>query len=204
MSAAEQLDVALMEGVYKRMYTVDEYDAFLQQPENRDRLFELIHGEIVEKVPTEKHGVIILNIGSPVRTHVRQNKLGYVGVEISHRRPQDRYNDRQPDISFRAVKPGEPIIEQGSVPQMPDFAVEVKSPNNTYKELRAKAEYLIQNGTRLVWLVYPEKQAVAVCKPSAEQPGAIEIHTVEIDGLLDGGDVLPGFTLPVRDIFDLG
>lgn len=204
MSAAERMDTTgLLEGVYKRLYTVDEFDRFTAQVENRDRLFELVHGEIVEKVPTEEHGVIVLRIGSRILVFVELHKLGYVGVEISHRLPTDRYNERLPDVSFRAAKPDKPIIGKGSVPRMPDFAVEVKSPNNTYKELREKAEYLIQNGTKLMWLVYPEKQAVEVCVASKEQPGALLIRTVEIDGVLDGGDVLPGFTLAVRDIFDI-
>jgi Uma2 family endonuclease len=197
-----ELAAATAEGVYKRLYTVEEYDAFRATAEAGQ--YELIHGEIVEKYHTEQHGVIVLHVGAPLLDYVRRDKLGYIGVEISHRRPGDRYNDRQPDISFRAARPGEPVVEQGSVMQMPDFAVEVKSPNDTYQALRRKAEYLIQNGTKLVWLVYPEKQAVEVCTPSAEHPGAVQIRAVAADGVLDGGAIFPGFTLPVREIFNLG
>lgn len=71
-----------------------------------------------------------------------------------------------------------------------------KSPGNTYAELREKARYYLAHGSRMVWLVYPEKRE-------------IEVHTTEVIPLqatdtLTGGEVLPGFSAPVADIFDLG
>ena len=77
---------------------------------------------------------------------------------------------------------------------MPDLAVEVKSPDDSLSKLREKAAYYLANGTLLAWLVYPKKRLVIVLTPDSE-----EILTE--DDTLDGGDVLPGFTLPVRDIF---
>ena len=77
--------------------TVEAFEQFELLPENADRLFELINGEIVEKVPTEEHGIIVLNIAAPVREWVRQYKRGRVGVEIRHNRPGDRHNARLPD-----------------------------------------------------------------------------------------------------------
>jgi hypothetical protein len=53
----------------------------------------------------------------------------------------------------------------------------------------------LQYGTRLVWIFYPATRTVVVESPSGTQ-------RLDIDGVLDGGDVLPGFKLPVRDIFD--
>jgi Uma2 family endonuclease len=85
-------------------------------------------------------------------------------------------------------------VKKGSVPEMPDLAVEVKSPDDSLKLLRDKAHYYLANGTRLVWLVIPEKRLVEVYTPDDEQ-----ILTEE--DTLSGEDVLPGFTLPVRDIF---
>lgn len=83
---------------------------------------------------------------------------------------------------------------EGAVPQMPDLVVEIKSLNDVELKMRKKALYYLENGTRLVWLVFPRKKQ-------------IEVHTAEtiailtVDDVLDGGDVLPGFTLPVRTIF---
>jgi Uma2 family endonuclease len=78
---------------------------------------------------------------------------------------------------------------------MPDLAVEIKSPDDTVKELREKAAYYLANGARLVWLIYPAKHMVEVYTPD----GDVEI-LVEGD-LLTGGDVLPGFSLPVAEVF---
>ncbi len=61
--------------------------------------------------------------------------------------------------------------------------------------MREKAAYYIANGSRMVWLLYPEKRLIEIFQPAAD----IQILT-EAD-TLNGGDVLPGFMLPVRDAF---
>lgn len=174
---------------------IDEFEDFINRPENSERRFELIDGEIVEKMPTEEHGVVTLNIGSEVRTHVRQNNLGRVAVEARHRGEDDEYNDRIPDISFTSAERALPLTKQGAVPQMPDLAVEVKSPTDSIKGMREKANYYLKNGARMVWLVFPQKQLVEVYRPDAD------VEILNADDTLDGGDVLPGFALAVKDIF---
>ncbi len=182
--------------VRKKLYTVDEFEAFLALPENRDRLFELIDGEIYEKMPTEQHGVIQVNIASPLKVFVKPRGLGRVVVEARHRPAGDKRNDRLPDVSFRRVLPDEAIVTRGAVEQMPDLAVEIKSPDDEFDDLVKKAEFYLAYGSRLVWLVYPETRIVAVY-----QPGKAPVTLTEND-VLDGYDVLPGFTLPVRDVFE--
>lgn len=86
--------------VLERQLTTEEFETFLQLPENEERLFELIHGEIVEKIATEEHGVIALTIGAFLRVFVKQHNLGRVGVEVRHQLPKDHYNSRLPDVSF--------------------------------------------------------------------------------------------------------
>lgn len=191
--------------VDKQLYTVEQFEQFKQRRENQDRLVELVHGEIREKVVTQAHGIIVMNIGGEVRAWVKPRKLGRVGTEISHRRPGDRYNERLPDISF-TLGLDEPVVTSGSMMRMPDLAVEVKSPGNTLRELREKAEYMLQNGCKLVWLVYPETHSVEVCTLAAREddiPGEMQIHTLHEGDILDGGDVLPGFVLSLATIFDL-
>ncbi|MEZ4711462.1 MAG: Uma2 family endonuclease [Caldilineaceae bacterium] len=63
-----------------KTYTVAEFDEFRQLPANKNRLFELINGEIVEKMPTEQHGVIALNIGSELRAYAKQHKTGQLAL----------------------------------------------------------------------------------------------------------------------------
>jgi Uma2 family endonuclease len=102
-----------------------------------------------------------------------------------------------PDVEYTVVERLLPIVRKGAVPQMPDLAVEVKSPSNTYLQLREKAIYYLKNGARLVWLVFPERQQIEIHTHDAP------ITTLGIGDTLDGGEVLPGFAMSVADVFDL-
>ncbi|MEP7294213.1 MAG: Uma2 family endonuclease [Chloroflexota bacterium] len=180
--------------VQKQRVTLEEFEHFIAQPENADRLFELINGEIVEKMPTEPHGIIAGNIFAPLWNFVHQHKLGRAVIEVRHRVPTDEQNDLIPDLSFTSNERALPVVARGAVPQMPDLVVEIKSPDDSYLGMREKALYYLKNGSRMVILAFPNKHQ-------------LEIHTEEsvmtlgMDDMLDGGDVLPGFLLPVREIF---
>ena len=76
------------------------------------------------------------------------------------------------------------------------MAVEVKSPTDSKRELRRKAEKYLAFGTRLVWLVFPDEEVVEVYLPDRD------VETLKPGDTLDGGDVLPGFSLPVRSLFE--
>jgi Uma2 family endonuclease len=175
------------------LYTIEEFKRIADSPENRDRLLELINGEIVEKVPTEKHGMYVGNIYFHIRVHVQEHRGGRVVMEVRYRTPEDRRNARIPDVAYTIGS--EPPVEKGSVPRMPDLAVEVKSPDDSLKDMRTKARYYLTNGTKLVWLVDPQKRFVEVYTADKED-------LLFEDETLDGGDVLPGFQMSVRDIFE--
>lgn len=177
-----------------RLYTIADLEALAARPENSDRQFELVHGEIVEKpMPTELHGIIVANLIALLWLYVKEYQRGRVGSEIRNRMPNDDYNSRQPDGSY-FIDAARPIVERGAVPRMPDLAIEVKSPDDTYKAMREKADYYLANGARMVWLVFTGRQQIEV-----HRPGRLE--AIAIDGALEGGDVLPGFRAPARDIF---
>jgi Uma2 family endonuclease len=182
MTAQEQIPA--------RLYTADEFEALLQSPEFRDRRLELINGEIVEKVTGEEHGVIAGNLFGHLWTFVRATGIGRVTMEVHHR--ADDTTVFVPDIAVR-VNVRDRISAQ-IVPALPDLAVEVKSPANTLSELREKAHYYLTHGTRIVWLVLPAKRLVIVLTPTGED-------ILDAADTLSGGDVLPGFTLPVAEIF---
>ena len=178
-----------------KTYTVEEFERFLALPENADRLFELIDGEIVEKMPTEEHGLVGSNINAHLWNFNHQHKLGRVTIEPRHQTPDNRYNSRLPDVAFTSKERALPLVTKGAVQQLPDLAVEIQSPDDSLRKMRAKAAYYLANGSRLVWLVLPEKRLVEVYRADGE----VDILT-ENDAL-DGGDVLPGFALPVQEIF---
>jgi len=176
----------------ERLYTVEEFEQLLEQPENRERLLELIDGEIVEKMPTEEHGEVTALLVMALGAFIVPNKLGRLGVEVRHRMPGDNHNSRLPDISFISGK--RPRVSVGSVPQMPDLAIEVKSPRDSLKDMRERAHYYLLNGSKLVWLFDPIKRFVIALTADDEQI-YLEHETIVFE------DVLPGFQLPLKDIF---
>jgi Uma2 family endonuclease len=173
--------------------TVQEFEHFLRLPENRDRLLELIDGGVVEKMPTEEHGYTAGIFVTRLNNFVLPHKLGVVAVEARHRIPTDRRNVRLPDVSFR--QGNAPLVKEGAVAQMPDLAIEIQSPDDTVKSMRDKAAYYLANGARLVWLVFLRKRYIEVYRPGEE------MEILFGSDILDGGDVLPGFSLPVAEIF---
>ena len=183
--------------VEQRHMTYSEFEAFADAPENRDRRFELIHGEIIEVSPSELHGTIAARITIRIGIFVEEHDLGRLTVEPRHKMPDDDHNAVLPDVAFTSRERALPVVQQGAVPQMPDLAVEIKSPNDSNIALRDKAAYYLANGTRMVWLVYPDKQIVEIYQPDAD------IQMLTPNDTIDGGSVLPGFTLPVRDVFDI-
>lgn len=180
--------------ISEKRYTLSEFEALSEQ--QPDRLLELVNGRIVEKVINEKHGKIATNIAAELRYWVKHAPAiqGHYGVDNSYRVRDDEENERRPDVSFRyATNEPREAIHVG----LPDFAVEIKSRNNSYDDLRDKARFYLAHGARLVWLVYPVRRIVEVYFAD----GTSDLFTVE--DTLNGGDVLPGFQMAVRDVFEV-
>jgi Uma2 family endonuclease len=83
-----------------KLYTVEEFETFIAQPENRDQNFELINGVIVEKaMPTEEHTLIVGVFLGELYIYARSKGIGLPGPEHRFKVPGDTKNTRQPDIS---------------------------------------------------------------------------------------------------------
>jgi Uma2 family endonuclease len=173
--------------------TVEEFIRVIAQPENADRLFELINGEMVEKVPTQLHALIASLFNALLYLYMQKNPIGWVFSEIRIKLADDDLNDRIPDIAV-VLKAGRTFEADAPLSHMPDLAVEIQSPGQSDKLMTDKAAYYLANDARMVWIVYPTKRLVEVLTPT-DRKLLTEADT------LDGGDVLPGFTLAVRDIF---
>lgn len=115
------------------------------------------------------------------------------GVEGRFRPPGDQHNDRMLDVFWRYTDA--PLVKQGSVTGMPDRAVEIESPDDTTISMCERPEYDLNSGCRMVWLILPAKRIVEVCQPD------VDIEMVQPGGTIRGGDLLPGFTLNVADLF---
>ncbi len=178
----------------EKAITIEQFEQFEQLPENRDRLLELINGEISEKMSTEERGLLSGNVITFLNNFVKPRRLGRVGTEVRHRQENDTRNSRLPDVSFTSAQ--RPLVKKGSVSHFPDLAIEIKSPDDSIRKLREKVEFYLQNGVALVWLIYPEQQMVEVYSLD----GDAEILLT--GDVVTGGEVLPEFAMPVAKIFD--
>lgn len=179
----------------KTTYTIAEYQRLMEQPENTGRIVELIDGELVEKMQSFTPSKIATRISRKVGNFVEVHDLGYVTGEAGgYVMPNG--DVLIPDVGFitKARLVQEPERE---APVPPDFAVEVKSPTDRKRALRNKVERYLQHGTQLVWLVFADERIVEVYVAGEDA----DVQTVTVEGTLDGGSVLPGFTLKVSDIF---
>ncbi len=174
-------------------YTLKEFEQHIAA--NPDRLFELVHGELVEKVPTEEHAHIAGIIAGEFHLYLKLHPAinGRFGVEARFRPVGDQTNDRMPDVFLRYTDA--PRVKQGPVVGMPDVTVEIKSPDDTYREMRERADYYLNNGCRMVWLIFPDKQLVEVYQPDTD------IQILQSGDTIKGGTVIPDFELVVDALF---
>ena len=181
----------------KKLLTAEEFADFVDQPENSDRWFELVRGEVIELPPPMKiHGVVCMNTGSQLHAYTRTRRMGYVtcndsGVILE----RDPDTVRGPDVALYedAQKWSELHPKYGEVP--PRLAVEVLSPNDKQGQVMKKIEDYLNNGVEIVWLVDPESRNVTVFRPK-QQP------TVVDEGKdLTGYDILPDLKVPVAALF---
>jgi len=186
--------------IQERLYTVEDLWAMSHDPENDLRRFELSEGMLIEMTPAGvQHGKYALKFGRRMGNFVEEDHLGETTAAetgyILYKNPKGKDTVRAPDVGFiaaaRVPKGGLP---DGYFPGAPDLAVEVISPNDEADEIQFKVTQYLKYGTRMVVLVYPKSQTIVVHIPTGST-------TLDIDDEFDGGDVLPGFKLAVRDIF---
>ncbi len=172
--------------------SVSEFERIAALAENKDRRLEYIGGEIVEGVSNSDASEVTFRIGTELGVFNKQRQLGrFTSADGGYVVAGERY---MPDIGFvsMARQPQRPHVAWN--PIAPDLAVEVVSPTDNLKKLTNKVLNYVTSGT-LVWVVYPDEQQVKVYTPG--QP----VQTLGINDVLDGGTVLPGFELALKEIF---
>lgn len=175
--------------------TATEQD-LLDSLDHQDRICELIDGVLVEKPMGYIESLLAVYILRKIGDFVESRKLGIVLGEAGTLKILPR-QVRIPDISFISWSkfPG------GKLPQVqipavaPDLAVEVLSPGNTEGEMQRKLRDYFAAGVRLVWYIEPATRTAKVY--TAPDKCTVLDNTQS----LTGGEVLPGFHLPLRDLF---
>lgn len=160
--------------------------------------FELIDGVLIETMPSGGKATAVAGaIVGLLFVYARPGRLGVTLTEpgVIIRRNPDTV--RAPDAAFvrqERVPPGgipDPFLDF-----TPDLIVEVMSPSNTLPEMQAKVREWLEAGARLVWVVYPARRTVEVIRSLFDRV------TLSVEDTLDGGEVLPGFSCRVTELFE--
>jgi Uma2 family endonuclease len=183
--------------IQDRLLTNEAFREFENSPENQLRRFELIEGILFEMPsPSPLHGLIISQILYLLMQYLAVNNIGYALADNNDFELAPRVI-LKPDVAYIAK------VRLPKIPKhfrlAPDLAVEVVSPSNSASEMLDKVTLFLRYGTIMVWLVYPDDKMVCVYRLAAD--GSLNLRKFNADDLLDGGEVLPGFSVIVRDIF---
>jgi Uma2 family endonuclease len=160
------------------------------------RLYELIDGVLVEKTMGMKESIIAAICCQHICNYLDTNDRGIAFTADGPIRIRPG-RIRIPDAGFVSWQrlgadelPDDPILDV-----IPELAAEVISKSNTPKEMTRKLKDYFEAGVRLVWFIYPKTQsALAFTSPTAKKE-------ISLDQSLEGGKVLPGFSLPLKALF---
>jgi Uma2 family endonuclease len=185
-----------------RLITADELLVMPPYDENGNQCrFELIRGELkVMSLAKPLHGVICSRLNFKLAGFVEEHDLGETfGTKTGFQVERDPDSVLGIDVAFvsrerlAAVESFEKYF-----PFAPDLAVEVLSPGNTVREINEKIAMYFAAGSRAVWVFNPKKRtAAAYTSPT-------EVRVFSESERFDGGEVLPGFTLDLLKLFDVG
>jgi len=147
--------------------------------------------------PGSRHGALTTRMAVLLDQHARPHNLGTIMIMGGFKLATNPDTVREPDLAFvrRDRIPGAGLPD-GFWPGAPDLAVEIRSPVDRQSEVLAKVHDYLARGVRLVWVVDPKERAVTVHRPQSP-PVALGAGDV-----LDGGDVLAGFSCEVGRIFE--
>ncbi len=161
-----------------------------------DRLFELVDGALVEKNYGGRESILAVVLGSRLWAFLSDKDLGVVVGASAPLRLRPNLV-RSPDVSFISwdqIPCGE--FPPDPIPDLyPDLAVEVLSEGNTTVEMERKLIEYFEAGCRLAWIVDPKTQTADV------YTSPTSCRHLRPTQALDGGDVLPGFKLPLKELF---
>lgn len=172
------------------------FDDVLARYYRTGRFCELVDGVMVEKDISFDASRMACLLAAPICQSAEARKLGVVSGEQEFIRLTTG-NVRGPDVTF--VKsdrfPGGRMPEEPLPALVPTLAVEVMSPGNTKREMANKLADYFRSGVELVWFVYPEQKQVVVFTSDEK------ITELGVTDTLDGGSVLPGFSLVLSKLF---
>lgn len=161
---------------------------------------ELVRGELrIMNPASPTQGIFAMRLGAALFNYVDTHGLGVVitaepGFKL-HEVPE--LTVRVTDIAFVRTERIPPQAQQaGFWPLAPDLVIEIISPSETASSIQEKVQDFLTAGTRLVWLVYPDTRSLV------EYGQGHQMRHYSNTDFLEGDEVLPGFTYPLKRLFE--
>lgn len=179
------------------MITATEFYAQSHQMDELHR-YELSEGKI-QKSPLGSMQISIIGarIGSLIGMYLLSQDIGHLtGADGAY--ILSEYDVFVPSVGYISYNRLSHSVD-GFVPKAPDLAVEVISPYDSKSKTQHKAVIYLSAGTKLVWIIYPKSETVDVCRLTENDK--LQITEMAIDDTLSGEDILPDFTIAIKDIF---
>ena len=158
--------------------------------------YELVRGVLTEKMPPPgyRHGDVTNRFAYALTSYSEEDDYGAVVDNAGFRLESGPDTVRAPDVAW--IAPGHiPESAPGYPGIVPDLAVEIKSPSDTPRMVSERAQMWLDFGSREVWYGDPERTTVTRYRPGREP------EVLGEGDILDGGDLLPGFSVPVWRLF---
>ena len=189
---------------------IRQVQAILNEEHNRRRAFyewmdedmktEFINGEIVVHSPAlDKHNLVVMHLGTLLNVFVSERELGAVRVEKAL--VELTRNSYEPDICYFGPEKAATITPDLLYYPAPDFVVEVLSESTKKNDRNVKFEDYAAHGVLEYWIIDPTRQTIEPFSIDADTQEYAALGMYRI-GQLVSSVVLPGFTIPVKAIFD--
>lgn len=184
----------------KTLMTADEFFDFCDRNDGR---YELVLGEMVKLAPVQRrHGRAASSISAAFHNYCRRTGMGWSEVDVGYTVSSGPDTVRGPDVSLvlRGAQYDEEEEQRAFILGAPDIAVEVVSPSNSAAEMERKVSEYLAAGSQRVWVVY---------QADRRNPRRVIVHrndgttvTYTSDDTITDEELLPGFSLPLAEIFD--
>ena len=176
----------------KTLLTFEQFD---QLPAEEGKLFELDEGELrIISTGRPRHNRVRDELAYRLRRVVKEGRLGEIFVETEFRLSPDSVCI--PDIAFVPAERAWRIDPDRPIEGAPALAIEVVSPTDLAGDLARKVDQYLAAGAQVVWVLYPNVKEVHTRRPGGSST------TLAGADVLDAPDLIPGFSVAVRDLFE--
>jgi Uma2 family endonuclease len=177
------------------LVTAEDLEAL---PRERRRRCELVEGRLVRMSPVRyEHGRLVVQLLVRLARHVEERGLGVVLTEVGFKLAADPDTVRAPDVAFVRRERVPPSTPRGFLAEPPDLVVEVLSPEERPRDVRAKVDEYLTRAVTVVVVIDPSRRTATVCRRLLPP-----ITLRQEDDVVELDDVIPDFRCTLREIFE--